>query len=442
MQVTELKNEKLAREYSVRVDAKTIEGEIEKQLKTVGAKAKIPGFRPGHVPVNVLKQRYGKSVMGEVLENTVNKTSQEVIKEKELKPALPAQIKITSFEEGKDLEFTMALEVMPVVPAITEDKVKIERYTYEVPEAEVKEALERVAESNQALNELPADAKAEKGHTVKIDFVGYLDGEAFEGGTANGVNLALGSNTFIPGFEEQLEGTKAGDELTVKVSFPEDYHKEDLRGKPTEFKVKVHAVQEPVKAELNDEFAKKLGLESMEKLEGIIRQQIERELNQGVRSYMKKQLFDQLDKQCKFEVPARMLELEFDAIWKQVEQAKEQGDETLKGKDEKKLKKEYEEIAERRVRLGLLLSDISSKNKIQITQEELSAAIMEQARMFPGQEQKVFDYYRSNPQHLDEIRGPILEEKAVDYLLDKVTIKDKDASVETIRKREWEEDNN
>ncbi len=441
MQVTELKNEKLAREYSIRVDAKTIEKAMESQLKEVGKRAKIPGFRPGHIPVAVLKQRYGKSIMGDVLEQTVNTTSQDVIREKSLKPALPAQIKITSFEEGKDLEYTMALEVMPALPEVSAEKISINRYTYEVPENEVAEAIARVAEGNKALAEAPEGTKAAKDHVLNIDFSGYLDGVAFEGGTAQGVNLTLGSNTFIPGFEDQLVGAKAGDDVTVNVTFPADYHKEDLRSKPTEFKVKVNKVLIASAAEVNDEFAKKLGLESLEKLQGIIRQQIEQDLNQAVRSHMKKQMFDQMDKAYNFEVPARMLELEFNSIWQQVEQAKAEGDETLKDKSDDDLKKEYKEIAARRVRLGLLLSDISNQNSIKITQEELSAAIMQQARMFPGQEDKIFEYYRGNPQRLDEIRGPLLEEKAVDYLLSKITVKDQPTTVEELRKRAWEDDN-
>jgi trigger factor len=438
MQITELKNENLAREYSVKVDADTLNKEYEAQLKSVGTKVKIPGFRPGHVPFNILKQRYGKSVLGDVLENTVNRTSADVIKEKGLKPALPPKISIVTFEEGQDLEYTMALEVLPLLPELDFGKVKIDRMSYELPATEVKEALDRIAQGNKDVKELPAGTAAKKGNVLNIDFTGYLKDEAFEGGAAKGVNLELGSNTFIPGFEEQLEGLKAGDEKRIKVTFPESYHKEDLRGQPAEFEVKVNSVQESVAAELNDDFAKKLGFDSFEKLEGVIRQQIEKEYNQLVRSHMKKQLLDQLDKEYKFDVPQRMLELEFDAIWKQVEQAKQAGEEGL-DKPEDELRKEYQAIAERRVRLGLLLSEVSSKNKIGVSQEELSMAILEQARMFPGQEKAVFDYYRQSPQHLDELRGPLLEEKAVDYVMGQAKITDKPTTLEELKARKWED---
>ena len=438
MQVTELKNENLAREYSVKIDAETLNKEIETQLKSVGSKVKIPGFRPGHVPVNILKQRYGKSVMGEVLENTVNRTSANVIKEKGLKPALPPQINIVSFEEGKDLEYTMALEVMPLLPEMDYTKLSIERMTYDLPKGDVQQALERIAESNKALKELPEGTKSVKGNVLNIDFIGYKDGEAFEGGTAKGANLELGSGTFIPGFEEQLEGVKKGDEKRINVTFPAEYHKEDLRGVPVEFQITVNEVQEAAIPAIDADFAKKLGFDSVEKLEGVVQQRIEQEYNQLVRSHMKKQLLDQLDKEYKFDVPQRMYELEFNAIWQQVQEAKKAGEEGL-DKPEEELKTEYQGIAERRVRLGLLLSEISNKNKIGVTQEELSMAIMEQARMFPGQEKAVFDYYRQSPQHLDELRGPLLEEKAVDYVMGQAKVTDKATPIEEIKARKWED---
>ncbi len=438
MQVTELKNENLAREYSVKIDAETLNQEIETQLKQVGAKVKIPGFRPGHVPVSVLKQRYGKSVMGDVLETTVNRTSQNVIRDKSLKPALPPQISIVSFEEGGHLEYTMALEVLPLIPEIDFGKIAIERMSYALPETDVDEALKRISAGNRDTKELPEGTASAKGHILNIDFTGYKGEEAFPGGAAKGTDLELGSGSFIPGFEEQLEGLKAGDSKRIKVTFPQEYHSEDLKGQDAEFDVTVHKVSEAVEPELNDAFAAKLGFDLMEKLRGVVKQQIEKEYNALVRAHMKKQLLDALDKDYKFEVPKRMYELEFESIWKQVQQAKAAGEEGL-DKPEDELKKEYEAIAERRVRLGLLLSEVSNKNKIGVNQEELSMAIMEQARAFPGQEKAVFDHYRSNPAHLDELRGPLLEEKAVDFVMDKATVTDKTTSLEDMKARKWEE---
>jgi trigger factor len=439
MQVNELKKEKLTREYEVKVPAKTIEKKMDEQLQSISARVKIPGFRPGHIPTKILKQRYGKSVMGEVIEKTVNSTSNDVLKQKGDRPALQPKIEITSFDEGKDLEYKMSYEVLPEIPAVAFEKLNIEQLTYDIPEQEVTESIQRLAERNQTFKALDASAKAKLGHAVKIDFAGYLSGEAFEGGTAKGFQLELGSGQFIPGFEEQLVGVKAGDDVVVKVTFPATYHKADLAGQPTEFKVQVHEVMEKAEAEINDDFAKSFGMDSLEKLRVALEGQLRNDYDQVARTKMKKQLFDQLDQQVKFEAPQGMVDLEFNNIWERLQEAKKQGQDDSLDKPEAELRAEYTAIAERRVRLGLVLAEIGRTNNLKATQDELSRAVMDHARMFPGQEKQVFEFYRQNPGQLEELRGPILEEKAVDFIIEKVTPKQKKVTIEELLKDDEED---
>lgn len=438
MQVSELKKENLEREYKVVVDAKTIEKKMEEKLKSLGNRVKIPGFRPGKIPVKVLKQRYGKSVMGEVLEMTVNTTSGDMLKEKGERPALQPKIEITDYDEGKDLEYKISYEVLPELPEIDVKKLKLEKLVYELPKGEVDDGIKRLAERQKSFNPRAASAKAKDGDAVKIDFEGFIDGTAFQGGKAEGHTLELGSGQFIPGFEEQLVGTKAGDDVTVKVMFPKEYHSQDLAGKDAEFKVKVHEVLAPEAAKIDDEFAKGLGFESLEKLKEMIESQLRKEYDEVVRTKQKKQLFDALEDGYNFDAPKGMVELEFNMIWERLQEAKKQGDETLDKPDEE-LREEYQAIANRRVRLGLLLAEVGRKNNLKVTQDELSRAVMDHARMFPGQESKVFEFYQQNPQQLEELRGPILEEKAVDFLFDKISFTEKKVSLEELLKEDEEE---
>lgn len=438
MQVNELKKEKLIREYEVKVGADAIEKQMEEQLQSISKRVKIPGFRPGHIPVKILKQRYGKSVLGEVLEKTVSTTSSDLLKEKGERPALQPKIEIVSYDEGKDLQYKMSYEVLPEIPTVDYGKLALDKLTFEVPAEEIDESLKRLGSASGSYEAKPEDAKAENGDAVKIDFTGYLNGEAFEGGAATDFRLELGSGQFIPGFEEQLVGTKAGDEVTVKVSFPADYHKEDLAGQPTEFKVKVHQVFVQKAPEMNDEFASRFGMESIEKLREALRDQIAKDYDQIARTKMKKQLFDQMDNLVKFDAPAGMVDLEFDNIWARLEEAKKQGDESL-NKPEDELRAEYKAIAERRVRLGLVLAEIGRNNNIKVTQDELSRAVMDHARMFPGQEKRVFEFYRQNPGQLEELRGPIIEEKAVDFILEKAKLTERQVTIDELIKDDEEE---
>lgn len=438
MQITDKESKGLTHSFHVVVPAKDVEAQMEVELQSLGQKVKMPGFRPGKVPMNLLKQKYGKDVMGDVLQSAITKATGDVIKKKDLRPAMQPDVKITSFEEGSDLAFDISVEVFPEMPKIDFSKIEVDELTFEVPETEITESLERLAKSRRHPHK--KDGAAENGDVVKIDFLGKKDGVPFAGGEGKGFQLELGSNQFIPGFEEQLIGLKAGDKKTIEVKFPEQYHSASLAGQPATFDVTVHEVSYLHTPDVSDKLAESLGFENLNALKKAIEGQIQAEFQQAARSKAKKQLFDALDKVVKFELPKRMQEAEFESIWKQVEQAKKEGDPELKDKSEAELKKEYQTIAERRVKLGILLSEIGRTNNLQISREELSAAVMEQARMYPGQEDKVFEFYRKNPQQIDELRGPILEEKAVDHILTLVKRTPKPTTIEALMSNDEEAD--
>ncbi|MBX9725814.1 MAG: trigger factor [Rickettsiales bacterium] len=432
MQITAKEQSGLSHSFHVVVSAKDIETQMETELQALGKKVKMPGFRPGKVPLAVLKQKYSKDVMGDVLQSTVNKATQDVVEQKKLRPAMQPDVKIVSFEEGADLSFDITVEVLPEIPAIDFSKITVDELTYELPEAEVAEGLARLAKTRQHTH--AHDGAAEMGHVVKIDFLGKKDGVPFSGGEGKGFQLELGSNQFIPGFEEKLVGMKTGDERTISVNFPEQYHSKDLAGAAATFDVTVHEVLRLHAPDVDDKLAESLGFKDLENLTGAVRQQIDFEYKGAARAKAKKQLFDALDEVADFEIPQSMLKLESESIMKQVAEAKKAGDPELKDKSDDDLKAEYEAISERRVRLGILLSDVARTNNLQITREELSAAVMNQARNYPGQEDKVFEFYRKNPQQVDELRGPILEEKSVDFILSKVTRKPKAVTIEELMK--------
>lgn len=440
MQIKETGNKGLKREYTVIVPAADIAAKTDAQLKEVGKSVKISGFRPGHVPAKVLKQKYGKSVMGEVLEKAVHEAQHKVVDSNNLRPALQPDIKVVSFDEGKDLELTIKLEVFPEVPELALDKVEINKPTFDVDEKEVNEALERLASRNKTRTAKADSAKAEKGDTVRIDFKGLKDGVAFQGGTSENFQLELGSGQFIPGFEDQLVGTKKGDEVKVNVTFPEAYHAPDLAGQPVVFEVKVHEVLASEAAKVDEEFAKELGFENLEALKTSLKEHISKDYNGYARNRMKKDLFDKLEDLCDFEVPEGMVEAEFKSIWSRLKQAQAQGDESVAGRDDKDLEEEYKAIAIRRVRLGVYLAELGRKENVQISQQELMGAVVEQARQYPGQEAQVIEFYRKNPNHIEELRGPLFEDKVVDLIFGKVKTKEQKLSLEELVKLDLEED--
>lgn len=434
MQIVAKEKNGLVYPFTVTLTADEIETQREIELQSIGKKVKVQGFRPGKVPMAELKRRYGKSVTGDVIENSINKAAQKVVEENKLRPAMQPDVKIASYDEGKDLVFDIEVEVLPDVPVVDFAKITVDELTYDLPENEVEEGLARLAESRRHTH--GHDGAAELGHVVKIDFLGKKDGVAFKGGEGKGFQLELGSGQFIPGFEEQLVGLSAGDKKTINVTFPKEYHSADLAGADATFDVTVHEVLRLHTPEINDKFAESMGFKDLAALKDAVRQQVDHSYKAAARNKAKKQLFDTLDEMVQFPIPQSMLKLEHESIMKQVESAKKAGDPELKDKSDDEIKEEYEAISERRVRLGILLSDVARTNNLQITREELSAAVMNQARNYPGQEEKVFEFYRKNPQQIDELRGPILEEKAVDFLLGKVTRAPKAVSIEELLKED------
>lgn len=435
MQITEVENEGLKRAYDVVVAAADLEKQIEADLQEIGRKVKMPGFRPGKIPVGVLRRKYGVSVMGDVLQRTANDAARRIIKEKGIAPALTPEVTIKEgYKEGGDLALAVTLEVMPEVPEIDLSGITLERPVFEVSEEELSRTMEVMAERQRTLREKERTAKVAKGDVVRIDFKGFIGTEAFEGGEAKAYHLEIGSGQFIPGFEEQLIGAKAGEEITVNVPFPEGYHKQDVAGKDARFEVKIHAVSVPELPEIDEAFAQSAGFSSLEALREALTRQLEGDYGVLARNQMKKQLFDRLETLCVFDVPQRMVDAEFDSIWRQHEESTRHGDAPEIPEDEQRA--EYRAIADRRVRLGIFLSDVARKRKIEITRDDLTRAVQRQAGLYPGQERKIFEFYRDHPEHMNDLRGPILEEKAVDHIFTLITIQDKVTAIEALLKSE------
>ncbi len=432
MQVTELENSGLKRNYKVTVGAPEINAQMETELKAAGENIRIPGFRPGNIPMKILQQRFGKSVQGDVLKQVINKATTDLVNERKLRPALTPQINIEDYQDGGALVFTVNFETFPETPEVNFDKITINRSVFEITEKDIAEAEERIAERSPKLAPAKDGAKAESGNVLTIDFKGMIDGVAFQGGTAEGFKLELGSGQFIEGFEDQLIGAKVGDDRIVKVTFPKDYPGAEVAGKEASFGVKVHAIEVKQPGKIDEEFAKDRGFDSLEKLREAIKTQLVREYDQVVRNQVKKDLFDVLEEEYNFDLPQGMVDMEFQSIWERLKEAQAQGDESVAGKSEDDLKTEYQKIARRRVKLGLLLAEIGNRNKIQISREELTRAMMQQASQYPGQEKKVMEFYRNNPDRVEELRGPILEEKSVDFILDKIKFNDKKVTLEEL----------
>ncbi|OAN56013.1 trigger factor [Paramagnetospirillum marisnigri] len=434
MQVTEINADGLKRDFKVVVPAGQLETRMQAKLAEIARTAALPGFRPGKVPPGILRKKYGPAIMGEVLETAVNEGTGKAITDGGLRPAMAPKVEIISFAEGADLEFSVAVEVLPEIKIMDFSSVALVRDKAQVPDSEVDDALANIASRNESSE--PVKRASKDGDVVVIDFVGKKDGVAFPGGTAQGYSLKLGSNTFIPGFEAQLVGKKAGAEAVVEVTFPEGYGNEDLAGKPATFDVTVKEVRAPKAAEIDDELAKSVGLESLDALKTAIRDEIARSLDGISRMRLKRALLDVLAANHDFPVPPTMFQQEFDHIWKQVEEDKAAGrlDASDAGKSDDELKAEYQALAERRVRLGLLLADVGRVNNITVTQEDLNRGIMMEARNYPGQEHMVLQYYQKNQEALENLRAPLYEEKVIDFIIELAKITDKDVSVEELRR--------
>ncbi len=436
MQVTQTNSEGLKREFKVVVPASDIEQKVEIRLQELGKEVKLPGFRPGKVPMPILRKKYQQAVMGEVLELAVNDGAQKAIEGNDLRPAMQPKIEITSYAEGSDLEFTMAIEIFPEIKPMDFSTLELERPKAEAPQAEVDEALTRIAERQRKTEPAAEGHAAETGDIAVIDFTGKLDGVEFDGGKAENYSLELGSGTFIPGFEDQVVGAKKGEARTLKVTFPADYGAENLAGKDVEFDIVVRDLLKKLPAQVDDDLAKAVGKENVDELKSAVRQDLEREYEFFSRLHLKRALLDKLSAGHDFPVPAGMVEAEFSAIWKQVEEDKKNGrlDESDQAKSDEDLEAEYRGISERRVKLGLLLSEVARQNNLTLTQEDMNRGILAEARRYPGQEHLVFQYYQRNPQALEALKGPLFEDKVIDFILELAKVTDKVVSVEELMK--------
>lgn len=445
MDVTEVKTEGLSRSFSIRIPADDLSAKLDAKIEEIRPQMQLKGFRPGKVPAAHVKRMYGKSIMGDIIQELVNSTSQEALDERELRPAQQPDIKIDGDVEkvadGKeDLVYTMDVEVMPEFEPADVSGLELERPVAPVTDEQVDEMLEKLAEQNKQYEPRGKTAKAKDGDAVVIDFVGKIDGEAFDGGTAEAQTVVLGENRFIPGFEEQLVGVKTGQETELNVTFPEDYPSEDLKGKAAVFEVKVQEVRAPKNATIDDDFAKNFGLEDLEALKTVLREQIEAEHASMSRGKVKRALLDKLDDLHSFELPAGMVDAEFNQIWSQFEREKEAGrlDDEDKDRPEEELKEEYRKISERRVRLGLVLAEIGRDADIQVTEEEVARVLNQEASKYPGSERQVIEFYQKTPGAMAQLRAPIYEEKVVDYILERATVTDVETTREELEKEDEE----
>ncbi len=440
MQVTETLSQGLKREFRVVLPKTELEQRLTSELSTLKDRVRLNGFRPGKVPVAHLRRVYGRSVMADVVQNAVNEANRKIVDENNLKLAMEPQIQ---FPESKDeveqamdakadLAFTVAMEVLPTFELADLSDVTVKRQIAEVADAEVDETLERMAKQNRSFE--AKDGASEAGDRVVVDFVGRVDGTEFEGGKGTDVQVELGSNTFIPGFEDQIVGAKAGETRLVQVTFPEGYAAAHLAGKAAEFDVTVKEVLAPGDLKIDDEMATNFGMESLDKLKDAIRSAVQRDFESQSRRKVKKELLDALDAKYGFELPPTLVEQEFQSVWTQVEADLKNNGRTFvdEGTTEEEARADYHRIAERRVRLGLVLAQIGEKTDINVSDDEVTQALVERVRQFPGQEQQVWDFYRKNPQALAEIRAPLFEEKVVDHILGQVKVVDEPVSKEVL----------
>lgn len=444
MQIVEKSGEGLSRVYGVTVPVKDLAERLEARIAEITPTLNIKGFRPGKVPTAHVRRLYGKALMSEVVEQTLNETTQKVLQDNNLRPAGDPDLKpdgdMQQVIDGKaDLAYEIAVDLMPDFQPVDPATLSLQRPVYEPTDAEVDEALAELAQQNRSYEPRTGKAvKAKDGDMVVIDFAGRIDGEAFEGGTAEDVELVLGSGQFIPGFEEQLTGAKPDTEVTVKVAFPETYQAANLAGKDAEFEVKVKAVKAPVDSAADDSLAERLGVESLEKLRELLKTNLEQQYAGASRFKLKRGLLDQLDAQHDFPLPPKMVEAEFASIWTQVKQDKANG--ALPAEDAEKsddqLQGEYRKIAERRVRLGLVLAEIGRANNVQVTEQELAEAMRREAMRYGAQAQQVFDLFRQNPNAQAQLRAPIFEEKVVDLIVSQAQVEDVKVSKDELMKED------
>jgi trigger factor len=457
MKIEQIKNESLEKHFKVTVPAKSIDGEVEQEITKLSKTMKLPGFRPGKVPVSLIKKKYGGAVRGDVLEKKVKDSITKIVEDNKLEPSERPDIDDLKADEGKDLSFVVKMDVLPEIKHPDLKKVKLEKPTLKIDPKDAEVRLKEIVDANPEFTK-ESKVKSVDGDQVEMDFTGFVDNKAFEGGSAKNHQLILGSNQFIPGFEEQLIGVKAGDEVKVKVAFPKDYHSKDLAGKDAIFETKVHKVFKSSKPKIDNDLAKKFGFEDLEAFKKDIESNLKKANDGQILEYMKLKLFDHLEKELKFDTPQKTLDAEYEAIKKQMSaMQKEEEDEaeaeakTSKKKAAPKAKKEdskddektYKKIALRRVKIGMFMADYARKHSIKVEKRDLNNAITEQSKMFPGNQQFIIDFYTQNPQALEGLKGQILEEKAVRQILDnEVTTKEKEftpKALETFLKKELED---
>jgi trigger factor len=444
MQVNETLAEGLKHEFQISVPAADIEAKADAQLADLKGKVRLNGFRPGKVPTAHLKKLYGRSVMAETVEKTIQETNNQIFTERGFKLASEPKVTLPTEEKavedilsGKsDLTYTVAIEVVPAIQLADFKTFTVEKQVADVTDADVDEAIKRIADQNRDYADKGEGAKAESGDRVTISFKGTIDGTPFEGGTGEGIQVLIGSGTFIPGFEDQLIGIAKDETRTLKVPFPKNYGNAELAGKDAEFETTATLIEAPKDKVIDDEFAKSLGLESLDKLKEAARERMTAEFAGATRQRVKRALLDRLDETHRFEAPQSLVDEEFNLMWNSIKAEMESAGKTFADEDttEDAAKEEYRKIADRRVRLGLVLSEIGEKNKITVTDDEVSRAVIDRARQMPGREKEVWDYYRSNPSALAQLRAPIFEDKVVDFILELANVTEKKVSREDLYK--------
>ncbi|MDC3235178.1 trigger factor [Candidatus Puniceispirillum sp.] len=443
MNVSETKSKGLLREFQIVITAAEIDAEVTKKLGEIAATVKIPGFRPGKVPMSVVKSRFSDQVRGDAIKVALDEGAKQAIEGNDLRLASQPQVDITAYDEGNDLEASLSCEVMPQISMPDLGKLSIERPTIDSNPQEVEETLARIADENRPTVPITKERAAKVGDVAIIDFTGRIDGEAFEGGTAEGHSLELGSNSFIPGFEDGLVGATAGATLNVSVTFPEDYQASHLAGKLAVFEVKIHEIHEKADASIDGELATRLGFENLDGLRGAISEQINGQHQTALRQALKKNVLDALADGEAFDVPPSLLKQEYESVAKAMN-ADAQVQEQNKGEDvgedspaadeglDAGAREEAKTVAMRRVRLGLLLTEIGRENNIEVSEEDTRQAVFEEARRYPGQEQMVLEYFQKNPQAMQQISGPIFEDKVVDFILEMAKVIDVTIDAETL----------
>ncbi len=439
MQILEKQTDGLSHTYEVIIPAKTLADRLEKKIEELRPKISLKGFRPGKVPQHHIHRLYGNSIMEDIIKDVISETSKTAFEERKLRLASQPHINLKNdikniIKDKSDLSYTMEVDIMPEFQVMNPKEIKVERYVSKIDEKTVLESIEELSRQNKTYQKTEKNIKAKTGNALIIDFLGKVDGAAFEGGKAENTQLVLGEGKFIPGFEEQLIDVKAGDKKTIQITFPENYPAKHLAKKEAEFDIYVKEIQVEVENKIDDAFASRLGVKDLNQLKEAIQKQIESEYAQQTKLKLKRKILDQLDHLHQFEVPHRMVNTEFEQIWKQLDQAKKSGkiDQEDKIKPEEELKDEYWKIAERRVKLGLVLSELGNSADIKVLDNELAHAVQNEARQYPGKEKEIFEFYQKNPNALNYLKAPVYEEKVINYIIELADIKDKQVDREIL----------